>query len=56
MAVDPIVECYSRDLIPKYCHGLETSAVYTAPPFFVESLPGRSIRCLPCLPLHMHAE
>src|SRR5258705_13321563 len=36
--------------------GLEASAVTTAPPFFVESLHGRSNRSLPRLPLHMHAK
>jgi len=56
MAVNPIIECFSRDLVPKYCHSLELSAVYTAPPFFVESLPGRPDRSLPRLPLHMHGE
>jgi len=52
----PIIECISRDLVREYCQGLESSAVYTAPPFFVESLHGRSSRSLPHLPLHMHAE
>jgi len=27
MAVNPIMECFSRDLITKYCEGLESSAV-----------------------------
>ena len=36
--------------------GLEASAVTTAPPFFVESLHGRSNRSQPRLPLHMHVE
>jgi len=56
MAVDPIIECFSRDLVPEYCHSSESSAVYTAPPFPVESLPGPSNTCLPHLPLHKHAE
>jgi len=56
MAVDHIIECFSRDFVPKYCHGLETSMVYTVPPFFVKSHPGRSNRSLPRLPLHIHAE
>ena len=56
MAVNPIIECVSGDLVPKYFHGLESSMVYTVPPFFVESLPGRLNRCLPSLPLHMDAE
>jgi len=56
MPVDPMIECFSRDLVPEYCHSLESSAIYTAPPFFVEFLPGRSSRSLPRLLLHMHAE
>jgi len=56
MPVNPIIECFSRDLVPEYCQGLEASAVSSAPPFFVESLLGRSNRSLPHLPLHMHAE
>jgi hypothetical protein len=56
MAVDPIIECISRDLVTEYCHGLESGAVYTVPPFFVETLLGRSNRSLPCLPLHMPAQ
>jgi len=56
MAVNPIIECFSTDIIPKYCHGLEFSAGYTAPPIFVESLLGRYNRSLPHLPLHMDAE
>jgi len=35
---------------------LESSAVYTVAPFLFKSLPGRSNRSLPRLPLHMHAE
>jgi len=56
MAVDPIIECFWRDLVPEYCQGLESSLIYTAPPFFVESLQGRPYRSLPRLPLNMHAE
>jgi len=56
MAVNPIIECFGRDLVPEYCQGLKSSAVFTVPPFFVESLHGRSNRSLPRLPLHMHAE
>jgi len=56
MAVEPIIECFWSDLVPEFYHGWESSAVNTAPPFFVESLQGRSNRSLPCLPLHMHAE
>ena len=56
MAVNPIIESFSRDLVTGYCQSLESSAVYTAPPCFVETLPGRSNRSLPHLPLHMHAQ
>jgi hypothetical protein len=56
MPVNPIIECFSRDLIAEYCRGLEASAVSSAPPFVVESLHGRSSRSLPRLPMHMHAE
>jgi len=33
MAVNPIIDCFWRDLVPEYCQGLESSVVYTAPPF-----------------------
>jgi len=56
MADDPIIESFSRDLISEYCQGLESSAVYTAPSFFVESLHSHSNRSLPSLRLHMHSE
>jgi len=56
MAVNPIIECFSRDLVLEYSHGLESSEVYIAPLFFVEFLHGCSNRSLPHLPLHMHAE
>jgi len=56
MAVKTIIECFSRDLVPEYRHGLESCAFYTAPPFLVESLPGRSYSSLPFLRFHMHAE
>jgi len=56
MALNPIIECFSMDFVPEYCHGIESSAVYTVPSFFVESLHGHSNRSLPRLPLHMHAE
>jgi hypothetical protein len=56
MAVSSIIECFSRNRVPEYCQSLESSAVYTAPPFFVESLHGRSNRSLPRLPLRIHAE
>jgi hypothetical protein len=44
------------DLIPEYGQGLESSAVYTVHPFFVESIHGHSNRSLPRLPLHLQAE
>ena len=53
MAVNPIIEGFSRDLISKYCQGVEASADYTAPPVSVETLPGRSNRSVARLPLHM---
>jgi hypothetical protein len=56
MAVNPIIECYSRDHVPEYCQRLESHAGYTAPPVFVESVHGRSNRRLPRLPLHLHAD
>jgi len=56
MAVNSIIECFWRDLVPEYFQGLVSSAVYTAPPFFVKSVHGRPKKSLPCLPLHMHLE
>jgi len=56
MLVNGILEWFSRDLVPEYCQGLESTAIYTAPPFFVESLCGRWNRNLPRLPLHLHGE
>jgi len=56
MTVNPIIECYSRDLVPEYYQGLESTVVYTAPPSPVQTLPGPSNWSLPCLPLHMHAQ
>ena len=56
MAVDPRNECFSRDLVPEYCQGLDSSVVYTAPPYFVATVPDHSNRSLPRLPLHLHAE
>jgi hypothetical protein len=47
MPVNPIIECFSRDLVTKYCQGSEARAVSTAPPFVVESHHGRSNRSLP---------
>jgi hypothetical protein len=56
MAANTIIECFGRDLVPEYCHSLESSAINSAPPFFVESLQGYSNRSLPHMLLHMHAE
>ena len=56
MAVNPIIECIWRDLVPKYCQGLESSAIYTVPPIVVEYVHGSSNKSLPQVPLHMHAE
>jgi len=53
VAVNPIIDCVSRDLVPKYCQGSESTAIYTVPPIFVESLPGCSNRSLAPLALHM---
>jgi len=54
--VNPIIECISRDIIPEYYQGLDSTAVYTAPPFSVESLPGRSNSSLSRLPFQMHEQ
>jgi len=56
MAVNNIIECFWRDLVPEDREGLESSVVYTAPPIVVESVHGRSNRSLVRLLLHMHAE
>jgi hypothetical protein len=56
MAFNRIIECFSRSLVPEYCDGIESSAVYTAHPFFVETFPGCSNRCLPSLLLNMDGE
>jgi hypothetical protein len=56
MAVDSIIEFFSRDLVTEYCQGLESSAVYTAPLYVVNFLPGHSNRSLPRLPLLSDAE
>jgi len=53
MTVHHIIEWFSRDLVLEYCHGLQSSTVYTAPPFFVESLHGCLNRSLPHLLLHI---
>jgi len=56
MAVNPIIVFFTRDLVPEYCQGLESSAVNTAPPFFVKSIRSGSNWRLPNLPRHMRAE
>jgi len=56
MAVNPIIEYFSRNLLLEYCQGLKSCTVYTLPPFCVETLPGRSNKSLPCLLLPMHAQ
>jgi len=56
MAVNPMIECFSRNLVPEYCQGLESSTVYLAPPFFIDFGSGRSSRSLPRLPLHTHVQ
>jgi len=56
MAINPIIECFSRNLVIEYCEGLKSSAVYTAPPIFVKTLHGCSNRIQPPLPLHGHAQ
>jgi len=55
-AVNPIIKCFSGQLIPKCWHSLESTTVYTAPPSFDESLTGPSNVRLPHLPLHIHTE
>ena len=54
MALNQMIKCLWRDLFPEYCDGSESSAGYTATPFYVEFLYGGSNRSLPRLPLHMH--
>ena len=56
MAVNPIIECFSMEFVTEYCQGLESSAVYTTPPGFVESLHSPIRRNLPRLPLYMCPE
>ena len=56
MAVNPIIKCFWRDLVPEYCQGLYSSVVYPAPLYCVKSHHGRSNWSLPRLLLHMHAE
>jgi hypothetical protein len=56
MAVNTIIECFSRDLVTEYCHSLESSSVHTEVPFFVETLHGRIRRSLSRQPLQTHAQ
>jgi hypothetical protein len=56
MVVNPKIECFWRDPIHEYCHGLESSVLYTAPPLLVESLHGCPNGSLPHVPLHLHGE
>jgi hypothetical protein len=56
IAINPILEFFSSDLVAAYCQGIESSMICTAPPIFVESLHGRLNTSPPRLPLHMHAE
>jgi len=56
MAVSPRMEWFSKYLIPEYCQGLESSAVYTAPPLVVETHRCCSNWSLPRLPLHLNAQ
>jgi hypothetical protein len=46
-AVNPIIKSFSKDLVPQYCQGLESSADYTAPPYSVKFLQGGSNWSLP---------
>jgi hypothetical protein len=52
----PKIEWVARDLVPQYHQDLESNAVYTVPPNYVESLHGHSNRALPHMLLYMHAE
>jgi len=56
MAVNPIIEFFSRDQVPKYCQSEESSTDYTSPPWFLEYLLCHSKSNLPHLVLHKHAE
>jgi len=56
MAANPMMECFSRDVITENCLGLHSIAVHIVPHGVVETLDGRSNRSQPCLPLHMHAQ
>jgi hypothetical protein len=56
VAVNPIIESFSRNIVPEYHHGIESSMVYSEPPISAESLPGPSSRSLSCLLFHWHVE
>ena len=49
MAANPMIECLSTDLVPKYCQGRESRVVYTAPPHVVESLQALSKKSSPAI-------
>jgi hypothetical protein len=49
----PVIEYFSMRLVPEECQSVESSAVYTAPPFCVESVPGHSNWSLPSPPLNI---
>jgi hypothetical protein len=55
-AVNPIIECLSRDLVTINCQGLQSSAVYTAPPVFGKTLSHHSNWSVHRLQLHMHTQ
>ena len=54
MAVNPIIEFFSRDLVTGNCESIESSAVYTVPPSYAETVTGHSNKSLTRLPLHMN--
>jgi hypothetical protein len=56
MAVNTIIECFPKNLVPENGQSLQSSMFYTAPPMFVEYLPCHSSRRQPRLPLHRHGE
>jgi len=51
MAVDPIIKLISTYLVPEYCHGLQSSTGYTAPPFSSRILacPLKSVSTFPAI-------
>jgi len=54
MAVNPMIEWFSRDLVPADCPTSESCTVYIAHPFFTKSLPGRANTSLHCLLLNLY--